>query len=799
MSPLGFPVALVLRSLFFTRSLRRLLPTDASYPSSTSSSPTHCHHAQIMPLDILLIAWHDIVNIRQRRRILRSYSHPLPLLFADHAAGYASPEQHQQISAAGPSRLPHQGGSPSSGAVSRTIEYHRPSRNSAMIPPGHDMSMGLAPTTTAAVNGSTSSSTTATAGAPPQRPLPSPLEAPWDFQIPMPGRAAPAPPSTSRRNSGIQSTNSSPRQRDGGGNGSAGVKINDFAAAGAPPPPPRPTRAGTLPLDGLYTNGIGGGPVGGKTYSPHITSPIITHGPSLATSPAYTRAPNSTSAGSASVTPQLVHQPFSAPGNPYAAPEEASGSQTPIDEEKDLPDRPKGRERSMTNKSTSGKGEKKGMFGFMSDLLNNDKNKTPTISTISTPYDPVHLTHVGFNQDTGEFTGLPKEWQITLQANGVSKQEQEKNPEAVMEIMRFYGSNMANGSIQEDVFDKMRNAAGSERSSASDQHNPLSIEAAAVQASLAMDRQAGGSSSGGERLPERSESKPSKYAYPRAAPPPPPTTSQQQLQPSRSPPKQPYIGGQSAAPPLDRSTSHRAAPTQPPKKPLDRSASQRHGESSRPPAPVLQKSYSQRHHVPAPVPGASSASSADQLARSKSNKNQPTTATGVATPRRREKVKENADVVARLKAICTDADPTKLYRNLQKIGQGASGGVYTAHAPGSNHSPVAIKQMNLEKQPKQDLIINEILVMKSSRHPNIVNFIDSFLHKGDLWVVMEYMEGGSLTDVVTCNIMTEGQIAAVSRETTEGLRHLHQHGVIHRDIKSDNILLSMDGDVKLSE
>lgn len=124
--------------------------------------------------------------------------------------------------------------------------------------------------------------------------------------------------------------------------------------------------------------------------------------------------------------------------------------------------------------------------------------------------------------------------------------------------------------------------------------------------------------------------------------------------------------------------------------------------------------------------------------------------------------------------------------------------MYTAYQVGTNLS-VAIKQMDLDKQPKKDLIINEILVMRASRHPNIVNYIDSFLHKNDLWVVMEYMEGGSLTDVVTANLMTEGQIAAVSRETCQGLEHLHRHGVIHRDIKSDNVLLSLGGDIKLSE
>lgn len=121
------------------------------------------------------------------------------------------------------------------------------------------------------------------------------------------------------------------------------------------------------------------------------------------------------------------------------------------------------------------------------------------------------------------------------------------------------------------------------------------------------------------------------------------------------------------------------------------------------------------------------------------------------------------EVIAKLKAICNPADPTRLYKSLVKIGQGASGGVFLAKNVDSGVS-VAIKQMNLEEQPKKDLIINEILVMKAAQHKNIVNFIDSFLYGGDLWVVMEMMEGGSLTDTVTSNFMTEEQIATVCRE-----------------------------------
>lgn len=171
----------------------------------------------------------------------------------------------------------------------------------------------------------------------------------------------------------------------------------------------------------------------------------------------------------------------------------------------------------------------------------------------------------------------------------------------------------------------------------------------------------------------------------------------------------------------------------------------------------------------------------------------------LAEKKREEKKRKNQQIISKLQSICSEGNPNDFYENLVKIGQGASGGVYIAHEIADNTRTVAIKQMNLEQQPKKELIINEILVMKGSKHPNIVNFIDSYLIKGDLWVIMEYMEGGSLTEIVTHSVMTEGQIGAVCRETLKGLQFLHSKGVIHRDIKSDNILLDIEGNIKMTD
>jgi len=129
----------------------------------------------------------------------------------------------------------------------------------------------------------------------------------------------------------------------------------------------------------------------------------------------------------------------------------------------------------------------------------------------------------------------------------------------------------------------------------------------------------------------------------------------------------------------------------------------------------------------------------------------------------------------------------------------AAGEVFLATEAATNRK-VAIKKMPLNAQNLK-LISTEIQIMKTSRHPNIVEYIDSFIVDKKLWVVMEFMGYGCLTEVLeqfeNGVYMTEPQIAYVCRENLKGLAYVHSMHRIHRDIKSDNILLGDNGEVKI--
>ncbi|XP_030128781.4 serine/threonine-protein kinase PAK 3 isoform X2 [Taeniopygia guttata] len=157
-----------------------------------------------------------------------------------------------------------------------------------------------------------------------------------------------------------------------------------------------------------------------------------------------------------------------------------------------------------------------------------------------------------------------------------------------------------------------------------------------------------------------------------------------------------------------------------------------------------------------------------------------------------------AELLEQLRDIVSEGDPKTKYTEFVHIGQGGFGTVYKAINPATG-DVVALKKMPLRKRSRNELVVNEIQVMKENRHPNIVNYIDSYLVNEDLWLVMEYVDGGTLTSVLVQVFMEERIIAAISRECLKALDFLHSKNVIHRDVKSDNILLGMDGSVKLTD
>ncbi|KAG9150778.1 hypothetical protein Leryth_002936 [Lithospermum erythrorhizon] len=138
-----------------------------------------------------------------------------------------------------------------------------------------------------------------------------------------------------------------------------------------------------------------------------------------------------------------------------------------------------------------------------------------------------------------------------------------------------------------------------------------------------------------------------------------------------------------------------------------------------------------------------------------------------------------------------------------EIGKGAYGRVYKG-LDLENGDFVAIKQVSLQNIAQEDLnvIMQEIDLLKNLNHKNIVKYLGSLKTKTDLHIILEYVENGSLANIIKPNKFgpfPESLVSVYISQVLEGLVYLHEQGVIHRDIKGANILTTKEGLVKLAD
>ncbi|XP_012711036.1 serine/threonine-protein kinase 4 [Fundulus heteroclitus] len=167
----------------------------------------------------------------------------------------------------------------------------------------------------------------------------------------------------------------------------------------------------------------------------------------------------------------------------------------------------------------------------------------------------------------------------------------------------------------------------------------------------------------------------------------------------------------------------------------------------------------------------------------------------------KEKVQMRHHPRRQLKKLSEDSltkQPEEVLDVLEKLGEGSYGCVFKANHKETGEI-VAIKQVPVESDLQE--IIKEISIMQQCNSPHVVRYYGSYFKNSDLWIVMEYCGGGSVSDIIRIRnkTLTEEEIATVIHSTLKGLEYLHFMRKIHRDIKAGNILLNTEGQAKLAD
>ncbi|EGC36664.1 hypothetical protein DICPUDRAFT_150832 [Dictyostelium purpureum] len=144
-------------------------------------------------------------------------------------------------------------------------------------------------------------------------------------------------------------------------------------------------------------------------------------------------------------------------------------------------------------------------------------------------------------------------------------------------------------------------------------------------------------------------------------------------------------------------------------------------------------------------------------------------------------------------------DPGTIFHLQERLGKGSFGQVFKAvHIV--DGKVVAIKIISLDDQEAIKDVRKEISILAECNDRNIVQYYGSYFKDHQLWIVMEYCGGGSISDLLqVIDTISEDEIALICREALKGLSYLHEFKKIHRDIKGGNILLNDSGEVKLAD